>query len=252
MLKNGILGTTGIVLLSGSLLLLWFIILSGLTDIMPFNKVFFLRADTSDISGARDITQWTYFFFCGDNNKDCGRAIPAPAFGRAWDGNADNVPDGLIGSYGGDTTSHRYYYLWRFGWVFIIITLFFEALAFFAAFLACCGRLGAAIASMMAFIALFFHSLGSSLMTATFVMARNAFRRSDRNASIGKYAFGFMWASWAALFLSVLLFVIGIKTNKSSKDATASSGGGFASRFRRNRSTRSRSYDGRRVKEEYS
>jgi hypothetical protein len=38
-------------------------------------------------------------------------------------------------------------------------------LAWFAAFLACCGRLGAAIASLLALIALFFHSLGTAMMT---------------------------------------------------------------------------------------
>jgi hypothetical protein len=253
MLKNAALGATGIVLLSGSLLLLWFIILSGVTHVTPLRQTYFLRADTSGITGARDVTQWTYLYFCGRGNRNCGSAHPAPAFGKAWDGNAQNAPNSLIGSHGGDTTSYHYYYMWRFTWVFILINLFFETLAWFAAFLACCGRLGAAIASLLALIALFFHSLGTAMMTAVFVQARNAFHRDGRSASLGKYAFGFMWASWFALFLATILFMIGIKTNKSRKDATATGANGYTGRrWRRNRSVRSSSYDGRRVKEEYA
>jgi hypothetical protein len=250
MLKNALLGTSGIILLSGSLLFLWFIILSGITDHTPVDKVYFLRADTSGITGARDVTQWTYFFFCGRDNEDCGKARAGPAFGKAWASNARNAPSDLIGSHADDTTSYHYYYMWRFGWVFILITLFFETLAWFAAFLACCGRLGAAISSIVAFVALFFHSLGTSLMTATFVQGRDAFHRDGRSARLGRYAFGFMWGSWAALFLASLLFCIGIRANKSRD---SSGGKGYTGRrWRRNRSVRSRSYDGRRVKDEYA
>lgn len=159
------MGIVGIVLLSASLLFLWFVILSGVTDHTPLNKIYFLRADTSGITGARDVTQWTYFYFCGRHNLDCSKARAAPAFGKAWNGHADNVPAPLFGSHGGNTTSFHYYYLWRFGWVFIIIALFFEVLAWFASFLACCGRLGAAIASFLSLIALGWLSLGVALMT---------------------------------------------------------------------------------------
>ena len=151
-------------MISASLLFLWFIILSGVTGNTPLDKTYFLRADTSGITGARPVTQWTYFFFCGRNNNDCGPPRPAPAFGKAWDGRADNVPSSLIGSYGGHTTSYHYYYMWRFGWSFFLITLFFETLAFFSAFLACCGRVGAAISAFISLIALFFHTLATSLM----------------------------------------------------------------------------------------
>jgi hypothetical protein len=165
MARNVPLGIVGIILLSGSLLFLWFVILSGVTTHTPLDKIYFLRADTSGITGARPITQWTYFFFCGPGNRDCGPPRPAPAFGKAWDGHAANVPGALIGSHGGNTTSFHYYYTWRFGWVFFLLTLFFSTLAWFASFLACCGRLGAAIASFIALIALGFMTLGTSLMT---------------------------------------------------------------------------------------
>ncbi|KAH7176542.1 SUR7/PalI family-domain-containing protein [Dactylonectria macrodidyma] len=245
MAKNAPLGLAGLVLTAASIVLLFFIILPGVTNTAPLRLTYFLRADTDGITGARDTTQWTFFYFCGLNNKDCGRARPAPAFGRAWDSNADNVPSQLIGSHGGDTTSTKFFYLWRFAWVLILITLFFEILAFFSGFLACCGRLGAAISGLISAVALFFSSVAMSLMTATFVLARNAFRSDNRDANIGSYAFGFAWASWAALFLATILFCIGLRGDKRSPSGGHSWG-------RRRRSVRSHTYDGRRVKDDYS
>lgn len=159
------LGLAALVLLAGSLVMLFFVILSGVNSTTPLDKTYFLRADTRDITGARDTTQWTYFFICGLENQDCGVAHAAPPFGYAWGANPSNAPAALVGSHGGETTSRKFFYLWRFGWVFIIITLFFEIIAFFSGFLACCGRLGSAIAYFVAVIALLFHSVGVSLMT---------------------------------------------------------------------------------------
>jgi hypothetical protein len=242
-MKNAGLSLLGIVFLASSLLFLWFIILSGVANVTPFNKTYFLRADTSGITGARPETQWTYFYFCGRDNLDCGSARAAPAFGKAWDGRAANVPSALYGSHGGHTTSFHYYYMWRFSWVFFIIALFFETLAFFAGFLACCGRLGAAISTFISAVALFFLTLAVTLMTAVFVQARDRFSSAGRDAHLGRWAFGFAWASLAALFLATVLFAIGIRGE----------GKGYSGRsWRRRRSVRSRSYDGRRVKEEYA
>lgn len=81
--------------------------------------------------------------------------------------------------------------------------------------------------------------------SATFVQARDAFESDGRDASIGRYAFGFTWGAWAAAFIATLLFCIGTRGDKSS--------GGRS--WRRSKSTRSRrSYDmsGRRVKDDYS
>lgn len=153
------------ILMGTSLLFLWFIILSGIANVTPFNKTYFLRAGTSGITGARDTTQWTYLWMCGLNNRNCGSAHPALPFGFAWDSNPSNVPSGLSGSYGHHTTSHHYWYMWRFGWVFFLLTLFFEALAFFTSFLACFGRLGSTIVSMLTLVALFFYAIAVSLMT---------------------------------------------------------------------------------------
>lgn len=251
MAKNAPLAIAGLVLIAGSLVLLFFTILAGVANTTPLKDTYFLRADTSNIDGARDITQWTFFYFCGEGNRDCSSPRPAPAFGKAWARDASGAPEDIIGGHGGGTTSTHYFYMWRFAWVFFLITLFFETLAFFGAFLACCGRLGAAISGMLSITALVFLSAAASLMTAVFVQARNAFQSDDRSASLGRYAFGFVWGAWAALFIATILFCLGLRGDRSS--ARAASGGGFMSRFRRNRSVRSRrSYDGRRVKDDYS
>lgn len=244
------LGAIAVILLAGSLVMLWFVILSGVTRMTPLDRTWFMRADTSGITGARPISQWTYFYICGDGNDDCGRAWADPPLGWAWSGNPSNAPEEVVGSHGGNTTSFRFFCMWRFGWVFFLLTLFSSTIAFFTGFLACFGRLGSAISGLMSMASLFFYTIGVSLMTATFVQARDAFQRSGRYAEIGSYAFGFSWASWAALFLSSILFCIGTRGRKDQNATTSSRRG-----WRRRRSIRSRrSHDlgNHRVKDEYS
>jgi hypothetical protein len=55
--------------------------------------------------------------------------------------------------------------MWRFGWVFFLIALFFEVLAFLAGFLALCSRLGSAFTGLLSLVALFFLTIAVSLMT---------------------------------------------------------------------------------------
>ncbi|KAK3330637.1 SUR7/PalI family-domain-containing protein [Apodospora peruviana] len=246
LLSHTNLSLISMIFLSGSLVMLWFIILSGVTHTSPLRQTHFLRADTSGITGARPISQWTYFHICGDGNIDCGPARPGLPLGDAWSGNPTGAPVELIGNYGGGTTSFTFWYMWRFGWVFFLIALLFEILAFFSGFLACCSRLGSAVSGLISLIALFFLTIAVSLMTATFVKMRNAFAADGRDASLGTYAFGFAWGAWTALLISTILFCIG--RHSSKRDVTPRT----QSRWRRTKSTRSaRSYDGRRVKEEY-
>lgn len=237
------LALVGLVLTSASLILLFFVILSGVTRSPPLNRTYFLQADTSGINGARDITQWTFFYICGLNNQDCSRAKPAQPFGDAWDANSDNVPDDLAGKYGGHTTSYHFWYMWRFGWVFFLMTLFFVTLAFFSSLIACCGRLGSAVAGLMSATALVFSTIACVLMAVTFVEARDAFKSDGRNAKVGVYAFAFAWASWTALLIATVLFCVGTRGEKRHQGRAG---------FRFGRSGSRRSYtDGRRVKDEY-
>lgn len=137
--------------------MIFFVILAGVKDTAPLNKTYFLQADTSGISGARAVSQWTYFYVCGPDNTDCSKAYAAMPFRTPWADDASGVPDGLNSNY--------YYLMWRFGWVFYLIALFFDVCAFFAGFLACCGRLGAALSGLIALTALVFYSVAVSLMT---------------------------------------------------------------------------------------
>jgi hypothetical protein len=250
--SDSFLAPLSLIFLAGSIVLLFFVILSGVTHTSPLRQTYFLSADTSGITGARDVSQWTFFHICGRGNTDCSRAFPDPPVGWAWSGRptGSNLPTRLIGSYGSHTTSFYYFYMWRFGWVFYLIALFFTVFAFFTGFIACCGRLGSAIAGLTTSVALFFLTIAASLMTATFVKMRNQFHSVGRDASIGQYAFGFTWGAWAALFISMVLFFAGIR---GSKDTYSSGGSGL--NWGRRRSVRShRSYDmnGRRVKDEYA
>ncbi|KAI1855371.1 hypothetical protein JX265_006487 [Neoarthrinium moseri] len=244
-ISHASLSLLSMVFLAGSIVMMFFVILAGVSNTTPLNNTYFLSADTRGISGARDRTQWTYFYMCSPGNVDCGGAWPAPPFGWAWNANPSNAPAELVGSHGGETTSQYYFYMWRFGWVFYLISLVFAVVAFFGGFLACCGRLGSALAGLTTATAMFFFTVAASLMTAEFVKARNAFRADNRDAEIGTYAFGFTWGAWVALLISLVLYFLGSFVGKNS----GSRGLG------RNKSVRSRrSYDmgSRRVKDDYS
>jgi hypothetical protein len=78
--------------------------------------------------------------------------------------------------------------------------------------------------------------------SATFVIARNHFQSAGRSASLGRWAFGFAWAGFAALLIATVLFCLGVRGEK----------GYSGSSFRRKRSVRSNNYDGPRVKDEYA
>jgi hypothetical protein len=67
--------------------------------------------------------------------------------------------------HGKDTTSTHYYYVWRFGWAFYLIALFFDVIAFFTSLLAPCSRLASGFSGLVLAIALFFFTLAASLMT---------------------------------------------------------------------------------------
>lgn len=117
------LAPISLIFLGGTVVLLFFVVLSGITRISPLRQTYFLSADTSGISGARPISQWTYFRICDEDNADCSRSWPDPPVGWAWSKNptGDRLPEHIIGSYGNGTTSQQYFYLWRFGWVFYLL-----------------------------------------------------------------------------------------------------------------------------------
>jgi len=250
---RGGLGLFSWLLVAGALTMMFFVVLSGVKDVAPLNKVYFLQADTSKIPDARAVSQWAYFYICGEGNQDCGKAVPALPFGYPWVANTDNVPAVLLGSHGKGTTSTYYYYMWRFGWVFQLIALLFGSLAVLSGLLSF-TRIGSGVSSLIVFGASSFQTLAAILMTVTFVKARNVFRANGITAQIGKYGFAFTWAAAVALFVASMLFFFGCCLGRDKGgDHVSSSRGGF---FRRNKSTRSRgsfvdTESTKRVKEEY-
>jgi len=255
---RGGLGFASLILIAGSIVLIFFVVLSGVKDTSPLNKTYFLRADTSTLAGTnRTVSQWTYFYVCGDGNTDCGAPVPAMPLGYAWIGNNTGVPEHLAGSKGKGTTSTYYYYLWRFGWVFYLIGLFFDVVAFFTSLLAPCSRLASAFSGVVLAFALFWFSLATCLMTVTFVKARNVFRHAGLSAQIGKYAFGFTWGAWAAMVLATILLFLGcgLGGHRDNVTPTRTRGPFFFGRDRSRRSARRSFIDNesqRRVKDEYS
>jgi len=238
---RGAMGIVSLVLIAGAIVLMFFVILAGLKTTTPLNKTYFLTADTSGITGARPITQWTYFYVCGSGNTDCGKPVPDLPLGYAWIGGGSGAPSSVLGKHGHGTTSTFYYYMWRFGWVFYLISLFFTVMAFFTSLLAPCSRLAAGLAGFTLMICLFFFSVAAALMTATFVKLRDALNSSGHPASIGRYAFGFTWGAWAALFLAMVFLFLGCGASSRKDDKRRSTRGSFVD----NESQR-------RVKDEYA
>lgn len=91
------MGTVSLIFIAGALVLMFFVVLSGVKNTTPLNKTYFLRADTSGITGARPISQWTYFYVCGDGNTNCGSPVPDLPFGYAWVGGGAGAPSDLLG-----------------------------------------------------------------------------------------------------------------------------------------------------------
>ncbi|KAI6367413.1 hypothetical protein MCOR25_004950 [Pyricularia grisea] len=247
------LGLLGLVFIAGSLVMLFLTILPGVSWVPPLRDTYFLRAETMGIRGARPITQWTFFYVCGLENLNCGFPQAAMGIGSdAWAPGGLGAPRELVGEYAGGTTSHYYWYMWRFGWVFFIIGLFFEVIAFFVGFLACLGRLGAAMAGLVAGTALFFNTLAVCLMTATFVKMRNAFLANRMPAQIGAHGYGLAWGAWFALLIAVGLFFAGVAAGGGRKKSDHVHSTSRGSRRNRSRGSNLEIGSRRRVKEEYN
>lgn len=95
---GGGLGIVSLILIAGAIVLMFFVVLSGVTNTTPLNKTYFLSADTSTLTGSgRATSQWTYFYVCGAGNQNCGSPVPALPLGYAWVGGTEGVPANIIG-----------------------------------------------------------------------------------------------------------------------------------------------------------
>lgn len=91
------MGIVSLILIAGALVLMFFVVLSGVKTTTPLNNTYFLSADTSSITGARPVSQWTYFYVCGSGNTDCGKPVPDLPIGYAWIGGGSGAPTSLLG-----------------------------------------------------------------------------------------------------------------------------------------------------------
>ncbi|KAJ5888453.1 Actin cortical patch SUR7/pH-response regulator PalI [Penicillium taxi] len=221
------LGFLGLFFMASALLLMFLTILAGTSNHLPLNKIYFMQAGTGNIPGAPTTSRWTFWNVCAVKNglNDCGKSHPDFPFDPPGSRNFDtttNVPKQFIG------TNH-YYLISRFMFPFMIIGLFFAALALFTGLLAMCTRIGSYISGFLSWLALVFQVITTSLMTAVYVQGRHAFLSNGQSAKLGVYAFAFMWTACALLFLSSLMYCLGGAVGR--KDT----GGGYSGRKERRR-----------------
>lgn len=205
-------------------------LLAGAVTGTPENLIYFLEVDTTGITGAPNPTRWTFWNALGLDNGGTSAASVQPAY--PFDpstnfGTLTGVPMGFQGT-------NYYYLISRFAFAFNLIALFFMVLALFTGLAALCSRIGSYLSSVLTFTALIFEILFAALMTTAFVKGRDLFQANNQTATLGRYAFGFVWAAVALLLLSTTLFCLG---GAFSKKAEYGSSG---RRFGRKRSTRSR------------
>ncbi|KAK9313513.1 SUR7/PalI family-domain-containing protein [Lipomyces starkeyi] len=197
--KNILLKLLPFILLSGATLLLLFIILAGIKDSSPLNRIFYFEADTSGIGNAPPTSRWTLWNVCGVSNglnSDCRSNKPAYAFQPDVNfGSTSGVPSTILNNHS------TYYYLSRFSFAFFLIATIFSGFAFLSGLFALFSRLATAVTAGLALAALITDIIASSLATALYVKARGAFHSEGRSAHLGVKLFAFAWTSVACLIL---------------------------------------------------
>ncbi|KAI4156633.1 MAG: hypothetical protein LQ340_000136 [Diploschistes diacapsis] len=229
MAARSIFAFLSLILVAGSIVLIFFVLLAGAINGNPVNQVYFLQADTSSIKGAPALSQWTLWNVCGSGanslDANCGKISPAFPFDPQsnFGGSTQNVPQGFQGT-------NMFYLETRFMFAFVLITLFFAVCSFFLSLLALCSRIGSYLSAVMCLVALLFQTVAAALMTAAYVQGRNIFNSNNMTASLGRAAFGFMWGAMACLLLAAVSSCVG--GGMSKRDSHSSYG--------RKKSTRSR------------
>ena len=65
---------------------------------------------------------------------------------------------------------------------------------------------------------------------AAYVIGRNDFIANGQTATIGEYAFAFIWAAMACLFVATVFFCVAGVTSRKDKTSTGKTGGRFSRR----------------------
>ncbi|CDR37733.1 CYFA0S01e16028g1_1 [Cyberlindnera fabianii] len=191
-----------IVLLAGATLLLVFVLLSGGVSHFPFNKFYWIEADTSAISGAPDISRWT-FWGLNEKTDNKNKAVdlnPAYAFSPVDNfQTTSGVPQDFIDN------RDVYFYLSRFAFAFFWIAMAFTGVSLILSIFTLCSYSIVKINGWLLSIALLFDAGAVAMETAISVMGKSAFSNDGHYAHIGPALLGVAWASVACLIILFFL-----------------------------------------------
>lgn len=198
--------------LAGAIILLLFVILAGSTDTFPFNRFYWVRANTSGISGASSESAWTFWGVCEYQNfSNCklGPAYPISPVDNF--GTTSGVAKDFINNQ--DT----YYFLSRFGFAFAIITLCFVGFSFILELVGLVHSVVDKIVALLVGIAFLFVSAFAAVQTAVVVLARNAFNTTSLSPHIGVKMLAITWAAFAVILILFVNSVAGAITTSYQK-----------------------------------
>ncbi|KAK9236885.1 SUR7/PalI family-domain-containing protein [Lipomyces kononenkoae] len=203
------------IFLSGATLLLLFIILAGIKESNPLNRIFYFQADTSGIGDAPPTSRWTLWNVCGvssnGHNTACRPNHPAYAFQPDINfGSRSGVPATILNHHS------TYFYLSRFSFAFFLIATIFTGIAWLSGLVSPFFWVAAAVTAGLVLAALFFQIIAASLATALYVKARNAFHSEGRAASLGVKLFAFAWTTVALLILCSIGYILAYRIARAS------------------------------------
>lgn len=192
-----VVGTVvNLLLLAGASLILIFIVLSGSVNSFPFKNFYWIKADTSAISGAYGESAWTFWGVCDKSNySDCHTGPAYPIVPQDNFGSSTGVPRDFL-----DNRS-TYYYLSRFAFAFFIVALVFVVLAFIVDILGFCFTVIDKVVIALVTVGLLAISAAAAFQTAVNVLARNAFQNDGHSAHVGVKLLALVWAAFACTLL---------------------------------------------------
>ncbi|KAK6458228.1 SUR7/PalI family-domain-containing protein [Scheffersomyces xylosifermentans] len=180
--------------LSGTILLLIFIILSGSSHHFPLDRFYWLSADTSGIRNAPNKSAWTFWGVCEKNDFTSCTLGPAYPISPVDNFSTTNgVPQKFIDN------RDSFYYLTRFSFAFTIVALCFSALALIIDVLGFCFLVVDKVVIFLVTVGAFFLTAFAAFQTATVVLAKNAFHDAGLDAHIGVKSMALLWAAVVCL-----------------------------------------------------
>lgn len=223
-----------IIVQAGALLLLIFILLAGVKNSTPLDQFFWFEFDTSGISSNSvsnipNPVRWTPYNYCGvsENGRNINCSPKKAAFPfkpqTAFE-TTQGIPSDLI------ENESTYFYLSRISYGFYIVAAGFTLFALSLAFLGCCSRLASAASAFLSFLALLFAAAASGMITAVYVMAKNAFSDIGVHSSIGVKMMAFTWTVVACLLIAFFLLCCSCAVGRRHDHDASSSAGGFFAR----------------------